>query len=100
MMAPATTLRLSFTSGAWFEDGFRRKASITVTSTNEIPVVIAVLLAAIGGLAAMIGHAWELTAHLVHFFFDKDLNEELGSKILKSGLVAFFVGVGLAYLLK
>jgi hypothetical protein len=71
-----------------------------VPSTNEILIVIAVILAAIGALAAMVGHGWELTSHLVHFFFDKDLNEELGSKIRKSGLVAFFVGVGLAYILK
>jgi hypothetical protein len=71
-----------------------------VTSTNEILLVIAVVLAVIGAFAAMIGHGWELTAHLVHFFFDKDLNEELGSKILKSGVIAFLVGVGLVYLLK
>jgi hypothetical protein len=69
-------------------------------SSKEAMLIVAAILAFVGVLVALAGHGWELTARWVNFFCDKDLNEELGAKLLTIGVVTFLAGIGLVYLFK
>jgi hypothetical protein len=71
-----------------------------VFSLREIILIAAGLLATVGVLASLLGHGWELTARLVRFFFDKDLNEHMGERVFKAGLAALVLGIGLLYLMR
>ena len=42
---------------------------------------------------------WEETAHVLHFFCDKDFKQEMGEKVMKAGAATFLAGLGLGYLL-
>lgn len=49
-----------------------------------------------GAIACLAGHVWEKTAELLHFF-GKEVNEDLGFKVMMAGLAAMFAGFGLVY---
>lgn len=59
-----------------------------------------IVLTLCGGVTFFVGHLWEETAHLVHFFFDRDLNEHLGEKVKIAGATSFLAGLGLLYFFK
>jgi hypothetical protein len=49
-----------------------------------------------GAIAGLGGHLWEETAKLLRFF-GKEINENLGFKVMMAGLAAVLAGFGLIY---
>jgi hypothetical protein len=66
---------------------------------SDLLVWIALILIIGGVIAALGGHMWEETAKLLRFF-GKEVNENLGIKVMMVGLAAMLAGFGLVYLLR
>jgi hypothetical protein len=58
--------------------------------------VVALIL--VGGLVAVIGKFWHLTAEILRFIFELDVNPDKGIWILAAGLVMMLAGFALIFL--
>jgi len=63
---------------------------------SNLLIWLAVILILGGAIAGLGGHLWEETAKLLRFF-GKEINENLGFKVMMAGLAAVLAGFGLIY---
>jgi hypothetical protein len=66
---------------------------------SDLLVWIALILIVGGVIAALGGHMWEETATLPRFF-GKEVNENVGFKVMMAALTAVLAGFGLVYFLR
>jgi hypothetical protein len=63
---------------------------------SDLLIWLAAILILGGAIAGLGGHLWEETAKLLRFF-GKEINENLGFKVMMAGLAAVLAGFGLIY---